>query len=106
MSANTQAYTDHAQAKSAAGSLGIAADPPLTVKITDMLDEAQKRLHSAAAELSNLSGRLFGEPTGCGSASASEQPTDFNGMISERLHYLIGLAGDINGAATRLANRL
>jgi hypothetical protein len=84
----------------------LVADPPLTTKIIDMLDEVQSRLHGASRELGGLSGRLFGIEPDFGKAEASEQPADFSGLVAERLHYLIGLAGDLNGAATRINSRI
>lgn len=84
----------------------LVADPPLTTKIIDMLDEVQTRLHSASRELGGLSGRLFGIEPDFGKSADGEQPADFSSLVAERLHYLIGLAGDLNGAATRINNRI
>lgn len=89
------------------GSLGIVADPPLTTKISDLLDEAMSRLHAAQGDLNTVSFRLFSDQNDDSAKTAPQAtPQDFSTAMSVRLHYLIGLAGDIAVSAGRLNVRL
>jgi hypothetical protein len=96
-----------AKSVGSANMISPVADAPLTLKVSDMLDEAMKRLHSAESALNGISYRLFGDNNSeAENAKASATPSDFSGMITERLHYLIGLAGNIASATNRLDSRL
>lgn len=84
---------------------GLVADPPLTIKVNNGLDEIMSRLAKAQAQVDDLNCRLFGDSEATGNPEP-DVPEAFSAQVGDRLHRAIGSAGDLLGAINRLSNRL
>jgi len=101
-----QSMNSQRDANATSQTLGVAVDPPLTIKINEMLDEVFSRLLSAQNSLDSVSYRLFADQNDTLSDGVEPVAQDFATAMSMRLHHLIGVAGNLTSSANRLNNRL